>query len=183
MTDSTSRTPVWLGPQVIVAALLFLAALVFALGGSGEPGPPPTVDLELRGGAATETAEVELAVLDPSGLERVLFVDASLPTDELGRYTAIFGALREALVDTGVWPEQVPAPRVFVQRVAGRTILVLDLEVRPGIPVDVESELRLAGSIAATASRHEADVRYLVNGSSSETLLGHVAVPSALTGN
>lgn len=182
-SDDATPLPVWFSPQVIVAALLFLAALTFAVQSPVRPGAPPTVELDLDRTDTTVAEEIELAVVEPGGLERVVFVEVAVPSDEGGRYEAIFAALREQLIAAEVWPKVVPEPRIFVQQLGGRTVLVVDFDVPPGVATDVASELRVVDSIAATASRHGADVRYLVNGRSAETLLGHVAVPSGLAAN
>lgn len=180
MTDAGKRFPIWLAPQVLVAALLFVAALVFALRTPGELGRPPTVSFDPSPRAAGAPTEVEIAVLEASGLERTAFAEVAVSEEASERFAAIFGVLREALVEAGVWPEAVAAPRIFVQRVSGRDVIVMDLTVPAGTAVDVEAELRIVGSIDATASRHDAEVRYLVNGRPTDTLWGHVAVPSVL---
>lgn len=181
MTETEPRLPAWLAPQVIVAVLLFIAALVFAFRGPDAAGRPPTVTFDPIPQTSGTPTEVEIAVLEATGLERIAFVEVVASNEPSERFVAIFGALREALVEAGVWPAAVGEPRIFVQRVAGRDVIVMDLDVPPEIAVDVEAELRIVGSIDATASRHDAVVRYLVNGQPTETLLGHVAVPSVLT--
>lgn len=180
MSHGSGRTPPWVAPQVLVGALLVVAAGAFALRGPTGPPPPGTVTIAPRPSEPAPRAEVELAIVEPSGLERTTFVSTNVPADDAGRYEAIFAALREELARVGVWPEEVPAPSVFVQRVAGTEIVVLDLDVPEATSLEAATELRLVRSIDATAARHDAVVRYLVNGSAAPTLLGHVGVPSAL---
>ena len=180
MTQTSGRAPAWLAPQVLIAALLVLAALVYALRAPPVPGAPPTVALQPAETEPLPPVEVELVLAEPGELERVMFVPARLPEDAAGRLEAVFAALRMELVDAGVWPEEVPAPTVFLQRVGGDDVAVLDFTVPDGVTRDVEAELRLVRSIEATADRHDATVRYLVNGSATATLLGHVGVPSTL---
>jgi hypothetical protein len=165
---------------VLIAALLFLAAATFAMRGPAGLEPPATVTFAPSSADPAPEAEVELAIVEPNGLERTAFVMTRVPTEDAARYAAVFAALREELVGLGVWPEDVPAPGVFVQRVAGSEVVILDLQVPEGASLAAATELRLVRSIDATAARHDAVVRYLVNGSAAPTLLGHVAVPGAL---
>ena len=180
MTQAAGRAPAWLAPQVLIALLLLLAALVYALRAPSAPAPPPTVALQPADVEPLPLVEVDLVLAEPGELERVVFVPARLPEDPAGRLEAIFAALRTELVDARVWPEEVPAPTVFLQRIDGSDIAVLDFMVPDGATRDVEAELRLVRSVEATADRHGAEVRYLVNGGGRATLLGHVGVPSSL---
>lgn len=181
MSDRSRELPAWWSPQVLVAALLLLAAIQFALRAPEGPPPPPTVNFAAEPAAPGDAVEVELALIEENGLERVVFREVSLPGEDAARWTAIFGALRAELREAGLWPADVAAPRAFAQRVAGRDVVVLDVDVPAGVAVDVGTEWRLVRSIQATAARHDADVRILVNGAAAETLFGHVAVANELT--
>ena len=181
MSEDRRPAPAWWSPQVLVAALLLLAGIQFALRGPEGPPPPPSVAFPSEPSDPVAAVEVELAVVEASGLERVVFRDVSLPEEDAARFQAIFAALRTELLAAGLWPANVPAPRAFVQRIDGRDVVVLDVRVPAGVSVDVGTEWRLVRSIQATAERHDADVRFLVNGAAAETLFGHVAVASELT--
>ena len=181
MSERPASRPAWWSPQVLVAALLLLAAIQFALRAPQGPPPPPSVTLPSEPTEPVAAVEVELAVVEDGGLERVLFREVPLPEADAARYEAIFGGLRAELLEAGWWPEEVPAPRAFLQRIAGRDVVVLDLSVPSGVSVDASTEWRLVQSINATAARHDADVRFLKNGAAAETLFGHVAVTSDLS--
>lgn len=172
--------PWWLAPQVLVAGLVAIAALVFALGGPERPAPPPSVSVEPSTPARAPLREVELVTIDADGLERTIFVEIAVPEATAERFAAIFGALRDVLAEADAWPESVPAPRAFVPRLAGRDTVVLDVAVPPGVAIDVASEARAVASLEATADRHGVALRFLVDGQPARTLFGHVAVPSAL---
>ena len=181
MSGNRRAAPAWWAPQVLVAALLLLAGIQFALRGPEGPPPPPSVAFPSEPGDPVTAVEVELAVVEESGLERVVFRDVPLPDEDAARYEAIFAALRTELIEAGSWPANVPAPRAFAQRISGRDVVVLDVRVPGDVSVDASVEWRVVRSIQATAERHDADVRILVNGAAADTLFGHVAVASELT--
>ena len=170
-------------PFVAVAALVFLASLVFFLGGHGaRVGPPKPVDIKpVAQAAAGKSQEVRLELVDQGGLARPDFVTLSLPADPAARLQAILGALRSAMEQAGSWPQGLETPEVFVQQVNRKQVAVLDLHESAPVAVGVAEELQLLHSIKQTLLNNGADeVRFLRDGSPAHTLLGHVAVASGL---
>ena len=169
-------------PHVILAALLFVAALVFYLAG-GVPGVPrpERVDIARPKPAATRTQDVRLVLVDAGGLERPRFVKLALPEAPAARFQVVLDALRSALEETGAWPAELAAPRAFAQETNRSTVAVVDMPAGSNAAVDVVQELQLLHSITRTLSANGADeVRFLRGGRPTDTLLGHVAVPSGL---
>lgn len=170
-------------PYVIVAALIFVASLVFFLGGNAprvtRPNPvdirPPQAD------TVTHSQEIRLVLVDQSGLARPDFVTVDLPDDPAARLGTVLDALRAAMLQAGSWPRGLDTPQVFVQLVNRKEIAVLDLHESTPVAVGVENELQLLRSIRQTVLANGADgVRFLREGKPAPTLLGHVAVDSGL---
>ena len=170
-------------PYVAVAALVFLASLVFFLGGHGaRVGRPRPVDIKpSQASTQGRSQEVRLELVDPSGLARPDFVTLTLPSDPAARLQSILGALRKAMDQAGSWPQGLDTPTVYVQQVNRKQVAVLDLRESAPVAVGVGEELQLLHSIRQTVLNNGADeVRFLRDGQPAHTLLGHVAVDSAL---
>ena len=170
-----------LTPHVLAAALAFASALVVFLSTRPpELPPPPTV--EVTGGAdGTVPADVRLLLVDETGLEWQRAGRVQSPPGASARLTAVLAALREALLEEGVWPGELPAPRAFLETIERRRVAVVDLDPPPGLGVSVARERAIMRAIVGTAELAAADaVVFLRRGEPAETLLGHVAVPSAL---
>ena len=173
----------WGSPQLLLAGLGLVLALVYAATAGGpRVGPPPA----LPGGDATPVArqlEVRYVVVDALGLERPGFADIELPPgadDASARLTAALGALRDDLVGMGAWPEAIGAPVGFVVDLDRRRLAVVDVEpAPPGVTLDVGSELTAVRSLFATARAAAAadDVRITVGGEERPSLWGKVAPP------
>ncbi|MDT3682084.1 MAG: hypothetical protein ROY82_06355 [Truepera sp.] len=168
-------------PQVLVAALLLIAAT--GLVGPRQrrsSTPPPNIDVT-RAQEQLTPQEVRLVLVDAAGLERTSNVRLQLPAGASQRLAAVMAALRDSLVQLGVWPAELPAPRVFVETFDRRKVAVVDMEVVTPIGVSVAQELAILRSLTATAEANGvAAVRFLRNGLPASTLLEHVAVPSSL---
>ncbi len=170
-----------LTPQVLVAGLAFVGALVVFL--STRPPtvpPPPSVDIASDDDTLV-AADVRLVLVDATGLEWQRAERVQSPPGASARLAAVMAALRQALVTEGVWPEDLPAPRAFLESIERRTVAVLDLRPPPGLGVSVAQERAIYRAIVGTAELAGADeVVFLRDGEPAATLLGHVAVPSAL---
>lgn len=169
-------------PHVLLALLLLIASALFAFRGSGARAPKPepveTGTATLGAGVPTE---VRLLLVDENGLQRPRFETVRIPQDDTGRIAAIVAALRRVLVGADVWPAGLPVPTVFAQRIDGKAVAVLDLRPSPDVAVSVGQELQLLRSIEGTVLGNGVDeVRFLRDGQPATTLLGHVAVRSAL---
>jgi len=173
----------WASPPVLLPLLGLLWALAYWLSGFGGTLPPPAQLAELP--AATEPRRVEAAylVVDARGLERPGFAEVALPvaaSEESARLGASLLALRDDLVEAGVWPALLPAARGVVLEVDRRRIALLDLPPLPaGMNVDIASELMVVRSLQATAQRvARADVvRMTVAGEEALSLWGAIALP------
>lgn len=168
-------------PQVLVALLLVIGALALLLNAPRLPAPTPVV---IEFGSTEEVLseqEAVLVVVDELGLERATTVRLQLPEGQTGRLTAVLAQLREASVLQGVWPVELPAPRVFLLPSERGQVAVIDMQVEQPVGVNVEQEAAILRSLVATAQRNgAAEVRFLRNGRPADTLLGHVAVASEL---
>lgn len=168
-------------PQVLVALLLVIGALALLLNAPRLPAPTPVV---IEFGSTEEVLseqEAVLVVVDELGLERATTVRLQLPEGQTGRLTAVLAQLREASMLQGVWPVELPAPRVFLLPSERGQVAVIDMQVEQPVGVNVEQEAAIQRSLVATAQRNgAAEVRFLRNGRPADTLLGHVAVASEL---
>src|SRR5690606_22562373 len=139
--------------------ILALALLL----GSPRPETPPPVTIEL--GAAEEVLreqEATLVVVDEVGLERATTSQLPLPEGQTGRLTAILAQLREASMQQGVWPADLPAPRLFLLPNGRGQIAVIDMQVPQPVGVSVEQESAILRSLVLTAQRNGAgEVRFL----------------------
>lgn len=168
-------------PQFLTALLVLLAAVLFLVHGPRNVRPErQIIDLSALSNEASQR-QVELVLFDLSGNERSESVALPLPPGAGAQLTGVLAALREALIGSGVWPGELPPPRVFVETNSRRTVAVIDLQVPEPVAVSVAQEQALLRSLTATAlANGAAEVRFLRNGRPQETLLEHVAVPSSL---
>ena len=105
---------------------------------------------------------------------------ADTPPARLG---ATLRALRAWLLETGAWPRDLGAPRVFwLGEASGEGRAALDFSLQSGtLDVPVSAEVWLLESIRRTAERQGvADTFILVNGRVPLTFLGQVALPQSL---
>lgn len=168
-------------PQFLSALLVLVAAVLFlAYGPRGMRPERQVIDL---GAPSSETSlrQVRLMLFDVSGSEQNESVSLSLPPGAGAQLSGTLAALREAMIATGVWPEELPAPQVFVETIERRAVAVIDLVVPEPVAVSVAQEHSLLRSLTATAlANGVVDVRFLRNGRPQDTLLEHVAVPASL---
>lgn len=168
-------------PQFLTSLLLLLATVLFlAYGPRGVRSERQTIDLGAPTNVATEK-QVRLVLFDLSGAERSESVTLRLPPGDGAQMAGVLVALREELVASGVWPSQLPAPRVFVATIERRKVAVIDLVPPEPVAVSVAQEYALLKALTATAQANGvSEVRFLRNGRPQEVLLEHVAVPSSL---
>jgi len=170
-------------PYVAVATVIFLASLVFFLGGRGAhvANPRPVDVRPTQEAPQGKSQEVRLELVDPTGLARPDFVTLTLPSDPAARLQTVLGALRNAMEQAGSWPQGLETPEVYMQQVNRQQVAVLDMRESAPVSVGVGEELQLLHSIRQTVLNNGADaVRFLRDGQPAHTLLGHVAVDSAL---
>lgn len=168
-------------PQVVAAALLLLAAAIFAALPRGPERPePPIVDLDALAAPPIVSAEFRLVLIDRDGLEWPRFVQARFPDSDLGRLDAVLAALRTELVPEGAWPRTGDVPTVFVGEVGVRRFAVLDFG--PGFDgLEVATERQLLSSLVATLRVEGIDtVRLLREGVSLPAPFGHLTVAGPL---
>lgn len=180
--------PTWLRLATAVATPQVLVAGILALGAVGlirpqRPGQGANQGVIERsdGGQELSTQDVRVVMVGEDGSERSRSVRLALPLGASQRLAAVVAALRDELVQEGVWPNDLPSPRVFVETLDRRAVAVIDMLVPTGVAVSVAQELALLRSLTATAEANGAlDVRFLRGGEPTGTLLEHVAVPAAL---
>lgn len=168
-------------PHVLAVFLVFLASIALLLS-SAERQATPAEDVDVTPPRPPATIEdVRLVLVDDAGLEWSRVVPVALPERGSARMAAVIEALRAALVEEDLWPTALPTPRVFVETFDRRRVAVIDVTMPRPIGVTVARERALLRALIATAEANGADeVRFLREGRPTETLLGHVAVPSAL---
>ena len=177
------RTGLLLKPEVILAALLFVLGAGYLMGGLLEGGAElRVVELQAPEGRSMRAVEVQLVRFDPAGLEVPSFVTVEVPEDdEAGLYAATLAALRETLVADGVWPQELPAPVVFLPSVGRSSNLVLDFRFADKPSLTVAQERSLLDSIEATLAANGIDsASYLQNGQAARVFLEHLTVRSSL---
>ena len=170
-------------PQVLVSTLLLVSSLAYLFSGLQRDAPPSRIP-KTSSPASVERAvqEVGLVVVDGSGLERSALVPIDLPTADSLRLEGILIALRDAMIEVGVWPEELTAPKAFVQRVDLLLVAVLNFDVEGGLGLDVETEETLYRSISKTVLSNGLEhLLILRGGRPADTFLGHVAIPSSLS--
>ena len=170
-------------PQILVSTFLLISSLAYLFSGLQRDAPPSLIP-KTSSLASVERAvqEVRLVVIDGSGLERSSLVPIDLPTADSLRLEGILGALRDAMIEVGVWPEVLAVPKAFVQRVDLLLVAVLDFDVESGLGLDVETEEILYRSISKTVLSNGLEhLLILRSGRPAETFLGHVAIPSSLS--
>lgn len=170
-----------LTPQVLVAGLLLVAAVALALSIRVVEVPDaPVVDLGLVD-ADTVAFDARLVLVDDAQLEWQRVVRLEAPDTAPQRLAAVLEALRQALTAEGLWPPTLDVPSVFVETIDRAVYAVLDVRSPPDLGVSVARERALLRAITATVTANGIDqLRFLRDGRPAETLLGHVAVPSAL---
>jgi len=168
---------------VLLPLLGLLLALGYWISGFGGSLPLPAALAELP--ATTEVRRVEAAylVVDARGLERPGFAEVAQPVaanEESARLGASLLALRDDLVEMGVWPASLPAARAVVIEVDRQRIALIDVPALPlGTRVDIGGEWMVVRSLQATAQRvSRADaVRITVDGEEAPSLWGAIALP------
>jgi hypothetical protein len=99
--------------------------------------------------------------------------------DAGARLTAALTALRDDLLESGVWPREVEAPVGFVIELDRRRVAVVDVGALPArLVVDVADELASVRSLVATArlAASADEVRITVAGEERPSLWGRVAL-------
>src|SRR5690625_978644 len=160
------RPSLLLKPEVTLAALLFVIGVAYFLGGLGrESVELRQVELQVSETPETSEVEVQLVHFDANGLEVPSFVSVEVPQDEASRYAAILEALRQVLIAEDIWPQELPAPEVFLPSVGRSSNLVLDFRLSGAPGITVEAERLLLDSIEATlAANGMEETSYLQNG-------------------
>lgn len=173
----------WASPHVLVAALLVIAAAAYYLA-SAPPrvGPAPEVSAAEPAAPPTESREVELHLADADGEVASETVTVNVRDDRGAAWEALVAALRERLVEAEVWPEALPAPRVFALEIDGRPTAVVDVVGAEEVAMDVADEERVLRSLRETlGAAGAARIAVLRNGAAVPTPLGHVGAPADLS--
>jgi hypothetical protein len=172
----------WLGivlrPQVLIALVLAGTALPYLLTSTARPRVDVALPtLEEAGDPALRAFEMPIVLVGSDGVPRASTVTVESADFEGERYRATLAALREALVEEGLWPDAVPPPAVMTYSVERRRVAVVD--VRPGgaVVATVSQEWAVYRSLVETLRSLGADdVVVVVDGAPADTLFGHVAL-------
>lgn len=170
-----------LTPQVLVSVLLLLGALglVFSVERVEAPSPP-TIDLS-EVTPVTTAFDARLVLVDDGLLEWQRVVRVEAPDNLPQRLAAVLEELRQALLAESMWPAGLLTPLVYLETIDRAVYAVLDIRTSESVSVSVARERALLRAITATVQANGVvEVRFLRDGRPAETLLGHVAVRSAL---
>ena len=167
----------------LLGALVLLAGIL-ALAHTRPPVLPPPVPVTLEPLPTPPFDAVLIQQTDGEVRTRdITLRAAATPPAHLG---ATLGALRTWLLETGAWPRELGAPRVFwLGEASGEGRAALDFSLRSGLAgtpdMPVSAEVWLLESIRRTAARQGvADIFILVNGQVPPTFLGQVTLPQVL---
>lgn len=174
-----------LTPQVLVATLLLIGALGLAFSVPRVEAPaPPQIDLS-EVTPVTIGFDARLVLVDDAMLEWQRVVRVEAPDNPPQRLAAVLDELRLALQAENQWPLGLLTPFVYLETIDRAVYAVLDIRtdagVNAGVSVSVARERGLLRAITATVQANGVnEVRFLRDGRATDTLLGHVAVRSAL---
>ena len=178
--DAPQRTAWWTRPQVLVAALLLAGATAFfVVSRPPDVGPAPELELPDASGETAVLREVTLfRVAD--GVATPLLREVPVPEDPSARTEALLAALRDALIETGDWPADLPTPSVFTLRIERDDAVVLDVPEHD-VVLDVASERTVIASLERTLIEQGVErIAYLRGGQAVDAWLGDVLTPSTL---
>ncbi len=167
-------------PQVLLAVLALIAAIVFAWSAGRDVPAPPVI---LTGDEVTDASRVTQVVLYvvQDGIANPVVREVAAPTGRAEALQALVDALRSDLVTLSVWPATLPTPRVYLTTVERRDGVVLDLVGRATPPLDVQAERTILASLERTLLEADVDtVTYLRDGAPVEAWLGRIATPPNL---
>lgn len=167
-------------PQFLVAFLGLLAACWFALS-SPTADVPSGARVEVgAGGGALEERTITLVLFDQTGQSSRHDVVVAVAPGRNSLLAAALAALQAEMAAEGLWPNGLAGVRSYLVDVGAAEVAVMDL-YGSGVGITVEAERALLMSLVGTAQRNGADeVRFLRDGEPTDTLLGHLAVTSAL---
>lgn len=169
----------WRSPQVLLPALALLAASAYLLrSGPPELPPPP----ELRAAVDEEVVELlEVVVYRVDDqLARPIVREIAGADDPGLRMQRIVDEVRTVMVEAGVWPQELPAPRAFMLEVEREMVVVLDMPEHDA-RLDVALERGIVDSLERTLLEQGVErIAYLRGGRAVEAWLGGLSVPSSL---
>jgi hypothetical protein len=170
----------WASPQVLVPALALIAAAGYALRAAPpQPAPPPELATRAPAEADVGTRDVVLYLVDDE-LARPRVRELPDPSDASAALQVVVDALREALVEEGVWPAELPAPRAYALELERTPAAVLDLPAAD-VRLDVAAERRIVASLRRTLLEQGIErLAFLRNGGPVDAWLGQLRAPSSL---
>lgn len=175
--------PRWSSPWVLLGALAVLASVVTLIlvepPAAVTPAALPTFEGDADASDVQEQTVAALYIV-AGNIERIM--EADVPAASLTvRLNDTAEALHAELVRQGVWPSDVPAPRIFIVNLGRDATVVLD--VMPTLwPLPVELEQDLIASYERTLTEAgAAEVAYLQDGRATGRWLGHLAVNADLS--
>jgi hypothetical protein len=168
-----------LRPQVLLALLALGAALPYLVGAFGSrPGEAALPPLGEGGDDPLREVEMPLVIVGTDGAVRSAFATVRSADHETARLRATLEALRDVLVEEGVWPAAVGAPSAIAYDANRRRIVVVDVAVAASVVTSVAEEWAALRSLVETMRAAGADeVRVIVDGAPAATLWGAVALP------
>lgn len=168
-----------LRPHVLVAFLAFVAALPYLFGAFGPR--PAEAALPPLGAPSQERVqewEMPVVLVGLDGAVRTVLVGLRSADHESARLAETAAAVRDALVDDGIWPSEIGAPTVGVFTSNRQRIVVVDVPSANASAVSVAQEWAALRSLTQTMHAAGADeVRIIVAGAPAATLWGNVALP------
>jgi hypothetical protein len=168
-----------LRPHVLLAVLTLAAAVPYLLASFGGQAVdvvlPPLGD---GAGEAVREVEMPLVIVGVDGVVRSSMATVASADHETARLSATLAALRDQLVDDGIWPSEVAAPAAASFVSDRRRVVVVDVPVQGAVSTSVAAEWAALRSMVETMRAAGADdVRVIVDGGPAAILWGHVALP------
>lgn len=175
----------WLSPQNMVAALLFIGAVLLWYLASSESAPPaPIIPQWSEQADATPTTSYQrkqiTVVIFQDAVERVLLMDVALALEPSQAVQQIMAQLRQNMAAR--WPEGLELSQVFsTTLLRGQPSVILNFSVKPTIVISVAEERALYQSITETLERNGYNhYTLLINDSLRPYFIEYISLPTSV---
>lgn len=168
-------------PQVLLALLALIAALIYALSSRAAQPAPPVLLQEVAEERELERRSVVLYVVQGELVQPIAREVETIVDDAGADLEVLIAALRLELLERGVWPEALPTPTVFVVELERRPNVVLDLPADVLPSMSVRDEATILTSLERTLLETGVErVAFVRDGEPTDAWLGRIATSSSL---
>lgn len=168
-------------PQVLIALLAFMAAVLFSINMQRDAASPPVLLQETAEERTVERRSVVLYVVQGDLVQPIARDVQSTAEDEASDLQALVDALRLELIDMGVWPEALGTPKLYLVELDRRTQTVLDLPGDAVPNLSIENEATIVASLERTLRETGVErIAYLRAGEPSSAWLGRISTNATL---